>query len=235
MLRSAQTMQLRAAAFPGIVDANKAIIGVSYVAAYVALDWVSFIEPYASFNITPWNPNIGLSFILILVFGERMIPFLFVGPFLADLINREIVVPWTVEILSVGLIAGGYAVALAFLRRSSTRFDPTLSSMRDLVLLILVAAASAAFVASSYVGLRIAAGLLPAKDFMAATLRYWIGDVIGILVLTPFALFALTRRRILPMSTETALQCAAIVGVASFIVHQTRRSRHRIATMQDDR
>ena len=53
MLRSAQTMQLRAAAFPGIVDANKAIIGVSYVAAYVALDWVSFIEPYASFNITP--------------------------------------------------------------------------------------------------------------------------------------------------------------------------------------
>ena len=62
------------------------------------------------------------------------------------------------------------------LTRSSTRFDPTLSSMRDLVLLILVAAASAAFVASSYVGLRIAAGLLPAKDFMAATLRYWIGD-----------------------------------------------------------
>ena len=79
-------------------------------------------------------------------------------------------------------------------------------------MLILVAAASAAFVASSYVGLTIAAGLLPAKDFMAATLRYWIGDVIGILVLTPFALFALTRRRILPMSIETALQCAAIVG-----------------------
>jgi hypothetical protein len=53
MLRSTQTMQLRAAAFPGIVDANKAIIGVSYVAAYVALDWVSFIEPSASINITP--------------------------------------------------------------------------------------------------------------------------------------------------------------------------------------
>jgi hypothetical protein len=89
MLKSAQTMQLRAAVFPGIVDANKAIVGVSYVAAYVALDWVSFIEPYASFNITPWNPNTGLSFILILVFGQRMIPFLFISPFLADLINRR--------------------------------------------------------------------------------------------------------------------------------------------------
>ena len=133
MLRSAQTMQLRAAAFPGIVDANKAIVGVSYVAAYVALDWVSFIEPYAHFDITPWNPNTGLSFVLILVFGLRMIPFLFVGPFLADLVNRDIVVPWTVEILSAGLIGGGYSAALVFLRRSSTRFDPTLSSMRDLV------------------------------------------------------------------------------------------------------
>src|SRR5271166_5082957 len=54
-------------------------------------------------------------------------------------------------------------------------------------------------------------GLLTAKDFVAAALRYWIGDVIGIVVLAPFALFALTRRRILPMSMETALQCAAVV------------------------
>ena len=212
MLNSAEAMPLRAAAFPGIVSAHRAVVGVSYVVAYVALDWVSFIEPYAHFNITPWNPNTSLSFMLILVFGRRMIPFLFISPFLADLINREIVGPWTVEFLSVGLIAGGYAAALVFLTSAKTRFNPTLPAMRDLVALILVAAASAAFVASSYVGLRIAAGLLPAKDFTAATLRYWIGDVIGILALTPFALFALTRRRILSMSIETGLQCAAIIG-----------------------
>jgi two-component system sensor kinase FixL len=212
MFNSTQAMRLRAAVFPGVVDAHKAIVGVSYVVAYVALDWVSYIEPYADFNITPWNPNTSLSFILILVFGQRMIPFLFASPFLADLINREIVGPWTVEILSVGLIAGGYSAALAFLTRATTRFDPTLSSMRDLVLLILVAAASAAFVASGYVGLRVAAGLFPAKDFVAAALRYWIGDVIGVLGLTPFALFALTRRRVLPISIETGLQCVAIVG-----------------------
>jgi hypothetical protein len=62
MLNSAQAMRLRAAAFPGIVDAHKAIVGLSYVVAYVTLDWVSFIEPYAHFDITPWNPNTGLSF-----------------------------------------------------------------------------------------------------------------------------------------------------------------------------
>jgi len=77
---------------------------------------------------------------------------------------------------------------------------------------MLVAAASAAFVASTYVGVAIAAGLLSIKDFAPATLRYWIGDVVGILALTPFALFLLTDRRILPLSIETALQCTAIAG-----------------------
>jgi two-component system, LuxR family, sensor kinase FixL len=217
MLNSAQAVRLRTTVFLGIVDANKAIVALSYVAAYVALDWVSFVEPYAPFNITPWNPNTGLSFTFILMFGLRMIPLVFVSRFLADLINQEIVVPWTVEILSVILIAGVYSAALFLLKRSTTRFDPALSSMRDLVMLILVAGASAALVASGYVGLRTAAGLLPAKDFVAATLRYWIGDVIGILGLAPLALIALTRPRILPMSIETALQCAAIV-VALVIV-----------------
>jgi two-component system sensor kinase FixL len=212
MLKWAQVMHYRAAAFPRIVDAHKAIVGLAYLAGYVALDWISFLEPYAPFGITPWNPNTGLSFVLILVFGQRMIPLLFVSPFLADFINRQIVLPWTIEIVTVALIGGGYTAALVLLKRPNVRFDPTLSSMRDLVLLMFAAGASAALVASSYVGLTIAAGLLSAKDFTPAMLRYWIGDVTGILAVAPFVLFALRRQRIASMSTETALQYAAIVG-----------------------
>jgi two-component system, LuxR family, sensor kinase FixL len=52
---------------------------------------------------------------------------------------------------------------------------------------------------------------------MAATLSYWIGDVIGILVIAPFARFVLTRRPILPISTETALQVAAVVGALMLV------------------
>ena len=114
-------------------------------------------------------------------------------------------------------MGGGYSIALAFLLRPKLRFDPTLASMRDLVLLMVVAVVSAAFVATGYVSLTIAAGLLPMADFTPATLRYWVGDVIGITVITPFALFALTRRRILPMTTETLLQFIAI-GMALALV-----------------
>jgi two-component system sensor kinase FixL len=175
------------APFMEIAPANKALGGLAYIAGYVALDRISFIGHYASFGITPWNPNTGLSFVLVLFFDVWIIPLLFVAPFMADLINRQINLPWAVEFITVALIGGGYSAALAFLKSSASRFDPALSSMRDLLLLMLVATASAAFVVSTYVGVAIAAGLLSVKDFVPATLRYWIGDAVGILALTPFA------------------------------------------------
>ena len=212
-----QAERLQAMAFPRVFDAHKLIVGLIYLAAYAALDWISFIEPYAHLGITPWNPGTGLSFVLLLLFGLRMIPFLLISPLLADYLNQQFAMPWQVEILASILVGGGYSIALTILLHPKLRFEPTLDSMRDLVLLMVVAVVSAAFVAIGYVSLTIAAGLLPPADFTAATLRYWVGDVIGITVIAPFALFALTRRRILPMTTETLLQFVAI-GIALALV-----------------
>jgi len=212
-----QAERLRAMAFPRVFDAHKLVVGLVYLAAYAVLDWISFIEPYAHLGITPWNPGTGLSFVLLLLFGLRMIPFLLISPLLADYFNQQFAMPWQVEILASVLVGGGYSIALTILLHPKLRFEPTLDSMRDLVLLMIVAVISAAFVAIGYVSLTIAAGLLPPADFTAATLRYWVGDVIGITVIAPFALFALTRRRILPMTTETSLQFVAI-GIALALV-----------------
>ena len=209
--------RMRTMAFPRVFDAHKMIVGLVYLAAYAVLDWISFIEPYAQLGITPWNPGTGLSFVLLLLFGLRMIPFLLVSPLLADFFNQQFAMPLPIEILASVLVGGGYSIAVAFLLRPKLRFDPTLVSMHDLVLLLVVAVVSAAFVAVGYVSLTIAAGLLPNADFAAATLRYWVGDVIGITVIAPFALFALTRRRILPMTRETMLQFIAI-GLALALV-----------------
>ncbi len=204
-------------AFPRVFDAPKIVIVVTYLAAYALLDWLSFIEPYAHLSITPWNPGIGLSFVLLLMFGRRMIPFVIVAPLLADILQRQFSLPWAFEIASSALVGVSYSLAALFLLRPSLRFDSALSSMRDLLLLMVVAAVSAAFVAVAYVGLTVFAGLLPPTDFIAAALRNWIGDVIGIIVVAPVSLLALTRPRLLTMSTETALQLAAI-GVALVMV-----------------
>jgi len=228
MTSESQAERLRAMAFPRVFDAHKIIVGLVYLAAYALLDWISYIEPYAQLGITPWNPGTGLSFVLLLVFGLRMIPFLLVSPLLADYLTQQFAMPWQVEILASALVGGGYSIALTYLLRPSLRFDPTLGSMRDLVLLMVVAVVSAAFVAAGYVSLTIVAGLLPMADFVAAALRYWVGDVIGITVITPFALFALTRRRILPMTTETLLQFVAIALALALVFGLTQEQQFQL-------
>ena len=151
-------------AFPRVLDVNKLIVGGVYFAAYAALDWISFIGPYAHLGITPWNPGTGLSFALVLLFGLRMIPFLLVSPLLADFLNQQFTMPWPVEVSSAAMLGGGYSLALAVLLRPKFRFDPALTSMRDLVLLMAVAVVAAAVVASGYVGLTVAGGQLPVQD-----------------------------------------------------------------------
>jgi len=204
-------------AFPRIFGAPKLVIGATYLAAYALLDWLSFIEPYPPLGITPWNPGIGLSFVLLLLFGRRMIPFVIVAPLLAEIVQEQSFLPWAFEVAASVLIGAIYSLAALVLMRPGLRFDPALSSMRDLLLLTLVAGVSAACVAIGYVGLTVAAGFFPVSDFAAAALRNFIGDLIGIVVIAPFSLLVLTRPRLLALSTETVLQLAAI-GLALVVV-----------------
>jgi len=193
------------------------LVGPLFVAAYVFLDWISFIEPYGDSNITPWNPGTGLSFALILIFGRRMIPFFFVARFLGEFISGQAITPLAITIAST-VLSSGYVVALLFLLASTTQFDPGLTSMRDLIALGLAATLSATFMAWTSVTTLVIAGLLASDDFAAATLRYWVGEMIGIIVITPFGLVALARRRHTPFLTaEFLLQCVAI-GAALIVV-----------------
>jgi len=131
-------------ALPWIFSLPNSIIGIAYLFLYVLLDWISYIDPFASYGITPWNPPTGLSFVLVLLFGQRMIPYLFVAPFLADVSVRHLALSWPLEFAAVSVIGAGYSLGLLFLLRPGTRFNPSLPSLRDLFLLLLVAAASTA-------------------------------------------------------------------------------------------
>jgi two-component system sensor kinase FixL len=209
--------------FPRVFSLPHWVLGVAYVAGYVLLDWISFIQPFAPFGITPWNPPTGLSFILVLLFGQRFIPLLLAAPLLADLLVRQLPLPWSTEILTSVIVGGGYSIGLLFLLRPGTRFNPALTSMRDLLALLTVAALSAAAVATCYVGVLVASELLPVRDFAAAVLQFWIGDIIGVAVVAPFALIFLTRGRSLRLSGETAIQIAAIVATLALVFVLTEK------------
>jgi two-component system, LuxR family, sensor kinase FixL len=209
--------RLDAIAIRRIFTLPRDVVGLGYLASYVLLDWTSFVQPISPIGITPWNPGAGLGLAMVILFGRRMIPYLFLAPLLADLVNLPTLPPWSIELPAVALIGGGYAAASMFLLRPSVRFDPALPSLRDLVLLMLVGLVSAGFVAVGSVGLVSTFGLLPIHDVPAATLRYWVGDLIGIMVVTPFVLILLTHRHPIRVSVEFVLQVAAICTALTLI------------------
>jgi signal transduction histidine kinase len=195
----------------------RTVIGTGFLAGYVLLDWVSYIEPFGTFGITPWNPPTGLSFVLVLIFRERFLSLVFIAPLLADVLVRRLPLPLHIEFITCLIIGVVYVFAAIGLLRPSLKFDVSLSSMRDLLLLMMAAVASAAVVSALQVALLCLVGLVPWVDYTAAALRYWVGDVIGIAVVTPFLLTALTQSKPVSPTWETAFQIAAIILTLSIV------------------
>lgn len=187
-------------------------IALVYLASYVVLDWVSYVHPVASFGITPWNPPPGVSFALILLFGREFLPWLFVAPLLADALVRQLPLPIWAELIAALIIGLGYGAGASALTQPSLRFDVALKSKRDLLLLVGIATIASAVVALGYALLVVVIGLLDATEFAPAALRYWIGDMIGITVVTPFLLVLFTRRRMRVLAWELLVPLAVLWG-----------------------
>jgi signal transduction histidine kinase len=204
-----------------LLSRSHAVIGIAYVLGYGLLDWLSTVHPVTAVGITPWNPPTGLSFALILLLGREYIPWLFIAPFVGNAIVLGLPMPLEAHILGALIVGAGYAVATSFLVMPRLEFDRTLSSKRSLLILMAVAAISAAVVSIGYVGLLQGFGLIGADEAAVEILRAWIGDMIGVMVLTPFLLMILTRRRLLVPSFELAallvflaLTLAAVFGLS---------------------
>ena len=204
-------------AIPRLMAMPGALIGAGFIALYVLLDWASYVQPFGPFGITPWNPGAGLGLVLVLVFGPRFLPLLFVAPLVAEIVVRRAPAPLTVNFAICAIIGGGYSAAAILLLRPQLGFKLGLTSMRDLLLLLGSAVMAAATVAVLLVLLLAGSGLINWADFSRAAIRYWVGDVIGIAVVAPFLLMLITRRELLRPSREGALQVASIAIVLAIV------------------
>lgn len=187
-------------------------VAVTYVAGYVLLDWISFVHPFGPFGITPWNPQTGLSFTLVLLFGLEFVPWLFVAPFLADLIVRQLPLPVVTEFFMVLTSGAGYGSASGLLMSARVGFDVRLSTKRSLLLLMAFTLASAALVALVRFLVLRTSGIVSSGDFFQVALRAFVGDMIGVMIFTPFLLILITRSRFPRFSWEVVLLAALIIA-----------------------
>src|SRR5262249_55997387 len=130
----------------------------------------------------------------------------FVGVLISsNVVSRGMPVPIWVALAESLLVGTGYGTALTALLHPSVRFDTSLSSVRDLFVFLLVLVLSSVAVASAYVSLLFLSDLLPAQDVPTALLRYWVGDMIGVTVVTPFGLLAFSREPLIRLEWESVL------------------------------
>jgi PAS domain S-box-containing protein len=158
-------------------------ISAAYIALYVALDRLSFIEAQHGINITPWSPSAGLALALLIIKGPRWFAAVFAGELLSEATLPEVAVASSPILISALMVTGGYTGTSLVLR--CIGFDVGLHRTSDVARLILVTIASSGLVACGYVATYAATGIVPWAGFLDAVQHYWIGDAIGVIGLTP--------------------------------------------------
>lgn len=98
-------------------DYRTAVVAVGYLACYILLDWLSYVQPVLKLGITPWNPQAGLTLAFLLVYGPRWASVTAVAVLLSEILVRQNSVASSLVIGVSMWIALGYGVLAALLRR----------------------------------------------------------------------------------------------------------------------
>jgi signal transduction histidine kinase len=186
-----------------------ALVG-AFLVAYVALEWASFMHEHNDLPVTPWNPGLGIAFGLMILNGPMFGFALFAGVVLAETLVLQTELPWPI-VLSIGAaVSASYATATDVAGRW-LRLDVGLAHVRDLGLLLAAGVAGAAIAAALLIALLLGTGQLNVGELGKAAVPLFIGDVIGIAVMTPVVLRLalhwpeIRRKPQLPVVLEIAL------------------------------
>lgn len=188
-------------------------IACSYLGSYALLEWISHVRPLLKAAITPWNPQAGLTLALLILCGWRWWPLVAAAALATQIFIRHIHVA-PILIVSTSLwVAIAYAAIAALLRRS--KLLQPLRTASDAAGFAGIAILGTLLVAAGYVGLFVMAGEVSAAEAISGSARYWVGDLNGILPLTPLLIYIgewRARLRALQLHRlEIAAQLAAVV------------------------
>ncbi len=183
-------------------------IATTYVVAANLGFQVATVHPVVA---SVWPPA-GLALAVLLLFGPRCWPGIFVGALVANAL-KGIPVP------AATVIAVGNTLAAVFGASTLRRLDfqPGLHRIRDALVLLVFGALCAPVIAATIgtLSLHLAAGA-PADRLAAIWLSWWSGDSIGVMLVTP--LLAVWMRRRLPDLTGRRVAEMALLGASLLIV-----------------
>ncbi len=157
-----------------------------------------------------WPPS-GIALVAILAFGYRIAFGIALGAFLAN--------AWTglPMLLAVGIAVGNVLEPLAgaFLLQRLARFRNTLDRRSDVFALILLAAVCSTTISASVGAVTLSlGGIVAFGDYASVWLKWWLGDMMGVLVVAPLLLVWITH----PRPVLSALQTVEAVGLLATLL-----------------
>lgn len=160
--------------------------------------------------VTPIWPPTGVAVASLLILGLGCWPGVTLGAFFAVL---SLTTPGP-EVL--GLLLGNTAApvcAVLLLRRAGFRTD--LSRLRDGLALVFLGALTAMLISATIgVGLLVLSGSLPGRHFVIVWLAWWVGDAMGVLIVTPLLLLLHGARGPLPLGRWKEAAALVLAGCA---------------------
>jgi signal transduction histidine kinase len=160
---------------------------IALLIAYLALEWASFIHEHKGIPVTPWNPALGLVFAVMLLKGVGYGLVLFAGVVIAEVFLVRTQLPWAIVLAMAALLASSFAAAAAATRRYF-HFDHGLNHVRDILVLLAAGIVAAAISTALLSALLLAADELTTGDLTQSSLPLFVGDIMGIAVITPLVL-----------------------------------------------
>lgn len=190
------------------------LLGAGFVALYVAVDTVTYIFPSEPFAATPWNPQPALALALIVLGGAAFAPAVLAAAVLAETFVREAPGGGFGYLVASGGMGLAY-VLTGLAVRSRTRFAGGALTLRDLTWFVAFVVAGATLSSIVYVGAYLLDGTLPQEHATRVFLRLAVGDVLGLVGVTPLLVHL---ARATPLPADDARRRAALRDLAAFVL-----------------
>jgi two-component system, LuxR family, sensor kinase FixL len=169
------------------------LLAIGYVAAFLLLDWASYIRPLQGLNITPWNPQPALA-ISLLMWRPRWLWLVWLGLAVAEFSVRG--VPGNM----LGAFAASVALSLAYaaMAQALVRHVGLVAPFRargGLLWFAAIVCIGSLVGAVLYVLAFSAPRFELGADTSGAIARYAVGEVVGLMVTLPVLLIAMDHSR----------------------------------------
>ncbi|MBU1154222.1 MAG: PAS domain S-box protein, partial [Proteobacteria bacterium] len=202
---------------PPMTGARFWVTSLLVAAMYVLTAKVGMLLATVQGNVTPIWPPAGIALAALLLWGPRLAPAVALGALVATAGTGA---PWH---FSLTVAVGNTAAALAGLWvLNRQKLDRALGRVREIIALVLWGALAAGVVSATFgaAGL-LWAGMVPPSQWSEPLLIWWLGDSMGVVVMTPVILYWFARplsslKRAKPLELFSWALSAALVSMFLF-------------------